>query len=142
VQIRPLAHLIAVFLGGIVGSALRLGVDLAIPHSDAQFPLSTLVINVIGSFALGVLTGGLFRRRASSLVRAAVGPGLLGSFTTFSAVILALVLLTVSNPTQAALAAVYLVATLVLGLGAAWLGVRLGEGPAAGRAAQDAGVAG
>lgn len=124
---RPLAHLVAVFLGGIVGSALRLGLDLVIPHADEEFPISTLVINVVGSFVLGWLTGGLFRRGVSSVVRAAVGPGVLGSFTTFSAVILALVVLTVSNPTQVILAVVYLVATLVLGLGASFLGLRLGE---------------
>lgn len=125
-QNRLPAHLVAVFLGGIVGSALRLGLDLAIPHADEQFPVSTLVINVSGSFVLGWLNGGLFRR-ASSVVKAALGPGLLGSFTTFSAVILALVLLTVSSPSQVVLAVVYLAATLVLGLGAAFLGLRLGE---------------
>lgn len=126
-QNRPLAHLVAVFLGGIAGSALRLGLDTGIPHSDEQFPVSTLLINVIGSFVLGWLTGGLFRRGVSSVVKAALGPGILGSFTTFSAVILALVLLTVSDPSQVILAIVYLVVTLVLGFGAAFVGLRLGE---------------
>jgi CrcB protein len=127
VQNRLLAHLVAVFLGGIVGSALRLGLDTAIPHTDGQFPVSTLVINVIGSFVLGWLTGGSFRRGVSSIVKAALGPGVLGSFTTFSAVILALVLLTVSDPSQVVLAIVYLVVTLLLGFGAAVVGLRLGE---------------
>jgi CrcB protein len=127
VQNRPLAHFVAVFLGGILGSALRLGLDTGIPHTDEQFPVSTLVINVIGSFALGWLTGGLFRRGVSSIVKAVVGPGILGSFTTFSAVILALVLLTASDPSQVILAVVYLVVTLLLGFGAAFLGLRLGE---------------
>jgi CrcB protein len=127
VQNRRLTHLVAAFLGGIVGSALRLGLDLALPHADEQFPLSTLIINVVGSFVLGWFTGGLFRRGVSSVVKAAVGPGVLGSFTTFSAVILALVLLTVSSPSQAIIAVVYLVVTLALGLGAAVLGLRLGE---------------
>jgi CrcB protein len=128
VQNRPLAHLVAVFLGGVVGSALRLGLDMGIPHTDEQFPVSTLVINVIGSFVLGWLTGGLFRRGVSSIVKAALGPGILGSFTTFSALILALVLLTVSQPSQLILAVVYLFVTIVLGFGAAFLGLRLGEG--------------
>ena len=126
-QNRPLTHLVAVFLGGVLGSGLRLGLDTALPHSDAQFPLSTLLINVVGSFVLGWLTGGLFARGASSVLKAALGPGLLGSFTTFSAVILALVLLTVSTPPQMVLAVVYLVVTLALGLGASFLGIRLGE---------------
>ena len=122
-----MTHLVAVFLGGMLGSGLRLGLDTALPHADAQLPLSTLLINVVGSFVLGFLTGGLFARGASSVLKAALGPGLLGSFTTFSAVILALVLLTVSTPPQVVLAVVYLVATLILGLGASFLGVRLGE---------------
>lgn len=126
-QNRPLAHLVAVFLGGVVGSALRLGLDLALPHTDQQFPVDTLFINTIGSFVLGWLTAAVFRRGASSIVTAAVGPGVLGSFTTFSAVILALVLLTVSGPDQIIVAVVYLIATLLLGLGAAFLGLRLGE---------------
>ena len=126
-QNRPLTHLVAVFLGGVLGSGLRLGLDTVVPHSDAQFPLSTLLINVVGSFVLGWLTGGFFARGASSVLKAALGPGLLGSFTTFSAVILALVLLTVSTPPQVVLAVVYLVVTLVLGLGASFLGLRLGE---------------
>jgi CrcB protein len=133
VQNRPLVHLIAVFSGGIVGSALRLGLDAAIPHSDEQFPISTLVINAAGSFVLGWLTGGLFSRGTSSLVKAAVGPGLLGSFTTFSAVILALVLLTVSSPSQAILAVVYLAVTLTLGFGAAFVGLQVGERRSDGR---------
>jgi CrcB protein len=141
VQNRPLAHLCAVFFGGIVGSALRLGLDTALPHSDEQFPTSTLVINVIGSFVLGWLTGGLFSRGVSSIVKAALGPGMLGSFTTFSAVMLALVLLTVSTPSQMLLAVVYLVATLVLGLGAAFLGLRAGKRHSDGRSDTTAGAA-
>jgi CrcB protein len=145
VQKRPQARfgsaeLIAVFLGGVAGSALRLALDAVIPHSDEQFPVSTLVINVVGSFALGWLTGGLFRRDVSAVIRAAVGPGLLGSFTTFSAVILALVLLTVSTPSQVLLAVAYLGATLVLGLGAAFLGLRLGEGRGEAGGRQSTGV--
>ena len=34
---------------------LRFALDAVIPHSDSQFPLSTLPVNVVGSFALGTL---------------------------------------------------------------------------------------
>ncbi|WP_374946413.1 fluoride efflux transporter FluC [Agreia sp.] len=119
-------HLVAVFLGGIVGTALRLALDEVVPHADEQFPASTLVINVIGSFVLGWLTGGLFSRDVSTVVKAAIGPGVLGSFTTFSAVILALVLLAASSPSQVVLAVIYLAATLLLGFGAAFVGLRVG----------------
>jgi CrcB protein len=56
--------------------------------------------------------------------RAGLGAGLLGSFTTFSAVVVSLVSLTAAGSWMLALA--YLVATLALGLGAAWLGIRVG----------------
>ncbi len=42
-------------VGGLVGTGLRLGIDALLPHGDDGFPLSTLLINVAGSFALGML---------------------------------------------------------------------------------------
>lgn len=124
------AELAAVLLGGAVGTALRLGIDLGIPHSDDGFPVSTLLINTVGAFALGMLVARVWPT-ASSWLRAGLGAGLLGSFTTFSAVAVSLVSLASGGSWM--LAAGYLAATLVLGLGAAWLGLRLGTaGPTSG----------
>jgi CrcB protein len=111
---------LAVAVGAAVGTTLRLGLDLAVPHDDAGFPVSTLVVNVVGSFALGLLVTRLWPR-ASPWLRAGLGPGLVGSFTTFSAVAVSLVAL---GPTPLAL--LYLAATLGLGLLAAWAGLVLG----------------
>jgi len=58
------------------------------------------------------------------MARAGLGTGLLGSFTTFSAVIVALLTLTAAGMTV--LAAIYLVVSLILGWAAALLGIRLG----------------
>ena len=124
---RPLAHLFAVFAGGLGGTGLRLLLDGVLPHSDSQFPLSTFLINVVGSFVLGLLVSGLWLRNVLSIVKAGVGPGLLGSFTTFSALVLAEVLLTSTNPVGFAIALLYLVLSLVLGLGAALAGIMLGS---------------
>jgi len=110
------AALLAVLVGGALGTGLRLGLDLLI------FPFSTLVINIVGAFALGVLTARAWPT-ARPWVRAGLGPGLLGSFTTFSAFAVALVSLGTSG--QWALGLLYLVATIVLGFGAAWAGVRV-----------------
>lgn len=118
------AELAAVAVGGAVGTALRLGIDLGIPHADDSFPVSTLLINTVGAFALGMLVARVWPT-ASSWLRAGLGAGLLGSFTTFSAVAVSLVSLASSGSWM--LAAGYLAATLVLGLGAAWLGLRLGK---------------
>jgi CrcB protein len=113
--------LVAVFLGGTVGTGLRLAISET--DADASFPASTLAINVIGSFALGLLVAGTWSW-ASPTVRAALGPGLLGSFTTFSAAAVGTVTLVEADETGLALA--YIAATVGIGLAAAWLGLRLG----------------
>jgi len=114
-----------VFLGGAIGTALRFGADLALPHSAEQFPAGTLVVNAVGAFVLGWLVAGLWTRPAvPQWIKAALGPGLLGSFTTFSAAMVSLVSLASVN--SWALAAGYLAATLLLGFAAAGLGLWLG----------------
>jgi len=67
-------------LGG-VGAVARLRVDAAIGgRSLTDFPVGTFVVNVVGSFALGALTGAHIANTAMFVL----GTGLLGSFTTFS----------------------------------------------------------
>jgi len=120
----PWRDLLAVLVGGAVGTALRLGIDTLLPHGDADFPVSTLAINTLGAFVLGVLVGRVWST-APGWLRAGLGAGLLGSFTTFSALAVSLVSLTAAGFGMLALA--YLAATLVLGLAAAALGLRLGS---------------
>lgn len=116
--------LAAVLVGGVVGTGLRLAIDTAVPHTDSTFPLSTLVINSVGAFLLGALVARLWGT-APSWLKAGLGAGLLGSFTTFSAFAVSLVSLTTAGDWTTALG--YLGLTLVLGLGAAWLGLALGR---------------
>ena len=116
--------LLAVLVGGAIGSALRLGIDTAIPHADNEFPLSTLVINTVGAFVLGVLVARVWSA-APSWLRAGLGVGLLGTFTTFSAVAVSLVALADADEWMSALG--FLALTLVLGLGGAALGLGLGR---------------
>ena len=117
---------VAVFLGGLVGTALRIGIDAALPHPEDAFPLSTLIVNVLGSFVLGALVARVWPTAPASL-RAALGAGLLGSFTTFSAVMVSLVSL--GDAGLLGVAAAYLALTLVLGFGAAIAGLALGARP-------------
>jgi len=114
----------AVFVGGVVGTAARLALDYVIAHGDAGFPVSTLLINIVGSFALGVLVAGM-SPGAPGWLRAGLGPGVLGAFTTFSAVMVSLVSLTASDRLPTAL--VYLALSVVCGFAAALLGLRLGS---------------
>ena len=115
--------LVAVLLGGILGTGMRLTLDAVLPHSDAQFPWSTLIINVVGSFVLALLVARVWPT-APAWLRAGLGTGVLGSFTTFSALIVSL--LTLTQAGLPLLALVYLVVSLAAGLAAAFAGLRLG----------------
>ena len=117
---------LAVAIGGLVGTGLRLACDLAFPHADGEFPVETLVVNLVGAFALGWLVGGLWTRPTTPFwLKAGLGSGLLGSFTTLSAVMASLLLLTAGG--EAALAVGYLLASVVGGLGLAAAGLRIGS---------------
>ena len=65
--------------GGFVGTVLRYAITRIVP--GGSFPLSTLIVNVVGCLALGVLAGS----RIPEGARAIVFIGVLGGFTTFSA---------------------------------------------------------
>lgn len=119
-MIRELA---AVAVGGAIGTGMRFALDLAFATDDGLFPLSTLIANIVGSFVLALVVAELWTP-APVWVRAGLGAGLLGSFTTFSALAVAVVQLIGADQLIPAL--IYLAATMVLGLAAAALGLRLG----------------
>jgi len=96
------------------------------PDQPAGIPWATLVINVLGSFVLAALTTvWMARPRTAFWLRAGLGPGLLGSFTTFSAVVFAADQLARAGQHLVWLA--YLGLSLFLGLLAAAAGWRLGK---------------
>ncbi|QIK68754.1 CrcB family protein [Nocardioides sp. HDW12B] len=78
--------MLVVALGGATGALLRYALDTWTSEgSSAGFPWTTFGINVVGSFLLGVLPT-LPRVRRSPLLAPFLGPGVLGGFTTLSAV--------------------------------------------------------
>jgi len=120
-----LAYL-AVAIGGLVGTGLRLACDLAFPHADGELPVETLIVNLVGAFALGWLVGGLWTRPTTPMwLKAGLGSGLIGSFTTLSAVMASLIALT--GVGESWLAALYLLVSVVGGLGLAAAGLRIGS---------------
>lgn len=122
----PALTILAVAVGGVAGTGLRLAFDLAFPHADAGFPVETLVVNLVGAFALGWLVGGLWTRPATpAWLKAGLGSGLIGSFTTLSAVMASLLVLTREGEIR--LAALYLLGSVAGGLLLAALGLRLGS---------------
>lgn len=117
---------LAVAVGGLVGTELRYGLGLAYPDHAGAIPWATLFINISGSFVLAALTTlWIARPHTSFWLRAGLGPGLLGSFTTFSAVVFAVDQLARSG--FHAVWSTYLGLSLLLGLGAAAAGWRTGK---------------
>lgn len=75
-----------VVLGGALGTAARAALLLPWTGTDASavsVPVVTLVINLVGAFALGLVVGVLAGRHPTA--RAFLGTGVLGGFTTYSA---------------------------------------------------------
>ena len=117
---------LAVAAGGLIGSELRYGLGLAFPDTPGSVPWATMAINISGSFVLAALTTiWIARPHTAFWLRAALGPGLLGSFTTFSAVIFASGQL--ARAEAHPLWIMYLGLSLVLGLAAAGAGWRTGR---------------
>ncbi|MFK4835024.1 fluoride efflux transporter CrcB [Microbacterium sp. ZW T2_14] len=114
--------LLAALAGG-AGAGLRYVVDrLLTPAAGMRFPWGILVVNVSGSFALGVITGlGAAIAPELSLV---LGLGLLGGYTTFSTVSVETVLLAQRRRRRDAV--LNLLGTLALAVLAAGLGLLLG----------------
>jgi len=112
-----------VALGGAVGSVARYGVGAAAARwPGLGFPWGTLLVNVAGGIAMGVLAARLGPDQES--LRLALGVGLLGGFTTFSAFSLETVRLMEHQP---GLAALYATASVALIVGACWAGLSLGR---------------
>jgi len=116
-------RLALVVAGGAIGTAARLGLGLALPVPQgsglAAVPWATFLANVLGAFLIGVLAA---RLPSSSGVRVFLGTGVLGGFTTYSAFAVGSVTLWQAQPW---LAAAYAVVSVVLGIGAAALGLDL-----------------
>lgn len=110
-------HFLAVAAGGACGALLRYAATAAQPDGTG-FPWTTFAINVLGSALLaGLLLLPLARR--STIWAAALGPGLLGGFTTFSATSEQARALLADGRTG--LAGAYVLGTLAAGLVAAVL---------------------
>jgi CrcB protein len=116
----------SVVAGGVLGTLARWAAGEIIPSSPLGFPWGTLVVNVTGAFALGVIGVVLIERVARiAHLRAFLAIGLLGSYTTFSTMALEGVQLIEAQ--RIGLAAGYWISTLVVGQMAGVYGMWLGQ---------------
>ena len=80
-----LKEIIAVFIGGGIGSILRFMVNKIEFFSETNFPYNTLVSNILGCFILGLVLGYFIKNNnPNSILFIFLTVGLCGGFTTFS----------------------------------------------------------
>jgi len=121
-----------VILGGTVGTALREALGLVLPPLDlvagAHLPLTTVGINLLGALLLGLLLEVLLRHGHDAggrrSLRLLLGTGLLGGFTTYSALATDSAVLLHAGAVGVAVA--YALGTVLLGGLATWLGIVIG----------------
>ena len=111
-----------VALGAAIGAPLRYLIDRTVQRAhDSVFPWGTFAVNVTGSLILGVLVGGAL----SQPVLAVLGTGLCGALTTYSTFGFETVRLFEQRARFYAVA--YAIASIVAGLGAAFVGFTVAQ---------------
>ncbi|MEO6230370.1 MAG: fluoride efflux transporter CrcB [Ferruginibacter sp.] len=109
-------------LGGALGTMLRFGTSLLIGFKS--YPLATLLVNVAGSFIIGLVMAYSLKSDSFALNwRLFLATGLCGGFTTFSAFSLENLLLLQNG--KLGLFVLYAVGSLVLGIAAVWAGFKI-----------------
>ena len=120
-------NLLIVGLGGAAGSILRYAVQKFFQsQTAAAFPSGTLLVNIAGCFLIGILWGIASRSLTwNEEVKLLLMTGFCGGFTTFSAFTLEGIGLLKENKT--ALFFIYLTASVVGGLLATFIGIRIAK---------------
>ena len=117
-------HWFLVFIGGGLGAVTRHGINRAgLALLGPGFPWWTLAVNMAGSFLIGLLAGLFGAWETGHNARLFLTTGFLGGFTTFSA--FSLDALTLWERGAAAQAVLYVLASVLLSLLAAALGLLL-----------------
>ena len=118
--------LLSVALGGALGASGRYLVNITLPKLLGHgFPFATMTVNALGSFFMGVLVVVLAEKSGNRFAPFLM-TGVLGGFTTFSA--FSLDALTIWERGQSALAAGYVIASVVLSLLGIMAGMALARG--------------
>ncbi|MET7930980.1 fluoride efflux transporter CrcB [Streptomyces sp. NPDC005349] len=111
-----------VVVGAMVGAPMRYLTDRAVQkRHDTVFPWGTFTVNVVGCLILGLLAGAAAAGAASSHVQLLLGTGLCGALTTYST--FSYETLRLAENGAKFFAAANVVASVVAGLGAAFVGV-------------------
>ena len=117
--------LFVVGLGSFIGGVLRYSISLMMQSRLQHFPWNTFLVNIVGCFLIGLLFGYADKSGMSANLKLFLGTGLLGGFTTFSAFSMESFRMLQLNAYGNV--AMYVLGSVVFGLGATFLGVLLGK---------------
>lgn len=118
-------HWIAIAIGGAVGSVLRFGAGKLAVTWLGSYPFGLALINIFGSFLLGLLWGMLGEEARGETWALGLSAGLLGGFTTFSAFSLESIRLIQEG--QSLVAAAHILGTCLFSLLGAGIGIWIGS---------------
>lgn len=117
-------ELLAVFIGGSIGTVARAGIETIVAPQPGHWPWPTFAVNIVGAFLLGYFTTRLLERLpVSSYRRPLLGTGVCGGLTTFST--MQVETLSMIEHGHYGLAVGYLSASIAVGLLAVYLGTAL-----------------
>jgi CrcB protein len=119
-------QVLLVGLGGFIGAVGRYKLGGWVLHhtADWRFPLSTFIVNVVGCFVIGVISGLAEKHDYfTSDVRVFLMPGVLGGFTTFSAFAYEGMFLMRRGESHVAFS--YAALSVICGFFAVWIGLKL-----------------
>ena len=112
--------------GGAIGASLRFFISSICKIYFPYFPVGTLIVNIIGSFFIGLLANYLNSKEVSELFfKYFVIIGLLGSFTTFSA--FSIETIDLIKEGKISLSLIYILLSFALTISAAFLGLSLNK---------------
>lgn len=123
-----MSKILLVMIGGAIGTVCRYGLSSFVYSAVKQptFPYANLIINVSGSFLIGLLAE-IFEARllVSPEVRVMLLTGVLGGYTTFSS--FSFETFSLIRDGEITLAALNISASVLLGLAGVWAGIRLAQ---------------
>lgn len=112
-------ELLAVFVGGALGTVARAAIETLAAPEPGHWPWPTFAVNIVGAFVLGYVAS---RLPEDSYRRPLLGTGLCGGLTTFST--MQVEMLRMIEREHFGLVVGYAAASITAGLGVAWLGSR------------------
>ena len=117
-------NIILIFTGGGIGAVLRHLISSVLAKPNAEFPIAILAVNILGSFLIGLFAGlGKGVVESGMNLHMFFVIGILGGFTTFSA--FSMEALTLLNQGKTMMALGYVLASVILSVLAAYIGLIL-----------------